>query len=144
MIVPDVNVLVFAHRRESTDHVLYAHWLNELASGPEELGLADTALLGFLRVVTNRRIFHDPTPMSEALAFVEALRSARRARSLAGSGAVWNLFADLAMTDTHVRANLVPDAWIAALALAHGGRVASNDRGFARFDRLDWFDPAAR
>ncbi len=55
---------------------------------------------------------------------------------------VWANFAVLVNDDTQLRGNLLPDAWLAALAKAHGCRLATADRGFARFAGLDWFDPA--
>lgn len=143
MIVPDVNVLVYAFRRETENHEGYAAWLNDLVAGPDDLGLVDLALLGFLRVVTNPRVYAPPDPNTAALAFVDSLRSARRARFLHGNAATWARFRGILETDRVVRANLVPDAWLAANTLAHGARLATADRGFARFPGLDWFDPAA-
>lgn len=142
MIIPDVNVLVFAHRRDSPDHEQYKAWLSGLVAGDDELGLANPVLIGFVRIVTNQRIFRDPTPIASALHFVSALRRGTRARPLPASDPVWRAFGALTGADRRVRGNLVPDAWIAAHALAHGGRVATNDHGFARFDGLSWFDPA--
>src|SRR5690606_27739619 len=104
--------------------------------------LADVVLTGTVRIVTNRRIFSDPAATVHALDFVDALRSAPRARVLPSTDASWSRMRDIADTDPQVRANLVPDAWLASLALAHGCRLATADRGFARFDGLDWFDPA--
>lgn len=142
MIVPDVNVLVYAFRRESEHHERYAAWLNERAAGPDELGLVDPVLLGFLRIVTNPRIYSPPETTLTALEFVDALRAARRARSLVANDATWARFRGVVETDRQVRANLVPDAWLAAVTIAHGARLATADRGFARFETLDWFDPA--
>jgi predicted nucleic acid-binding protein len=64
-------------------------------------------------------------------------------RMLAATDATWQHFADLAAADRQVRGNLVPDAWLAAMTRSHGGRLATADRGFARFDNLTWFDPAS-
>ncbi len=55
---------------------------------------------------------------------------------------MWAAFAGFAAGDDAVRGNLVPDAWLAALAVAHGCRVATADRGFSRFPGLESFDPA--
>jgi uncharacterized protein len=143
MIVPDVNVLVYAYRREAQRHQQYAAWLTGVVAGDDELGLVEGALTGFVRVVTNPRIVADPAPTSEALRFVHALRTGRRARWLAATDATWAQLESFARTDHQVRGNLVPDAWLAAVARSHGGRVATADRGFARFEGLDWFDPAA-
>ncbi|MGH9164888.1 MAG: TA system VapC family ribonuclease toxin [Acidimicrobiales bacterium] len=142
MILPDVNVLVYAYRRETPAHERYTAWLSELASGADELALVDSTLTGFLRIVTSRRIYPDPAPTTDALAFVDGLRRARRCRWLASGEAAWTAFAALVTVDRQVQGNLVPDAWLAALAVAHGCRLATADRGFARFEGLDWFDPA--
>lgn len=142
MIVPDVNVLVYAYRREAQRHEQYAAWLAGVVAGGDELGLVESALTGFVRIVTNPRIVAEPAPTGEALRFVHALRAGRRARSLAATDSTWAQLESFARTDRQVRGNLVPDAWLAAMARAHGGRLATADRGFARFEGLDWFDPA--
>lgn len=142
MIVPDVNVLVYAFRTEADRHAEYARWLNQVQRGTEPLGLTDLALTGFLRVVTNPRAFPVAAPCAVALEFVEALRAKRATRPLVSTAAVWSRFRNLVDADLGIRANLVPDAWLAAMTISHGGRLATADRGFARFPGLDWFDPA--
>lgn len=142
MILTDVNVLVYAHRRDTRDHERYADWLAELVAGRDELGLTEMTLTGFLRVVTNPRIFPTPATMSQALSFVDGLRQALRARWLPATEVAWSEFERITEADPQVRGNLVPDAWLAALARAHGCRLATADRGFGRFDGVDWFDPA--
>ena len=143
MIVPDVNVLVYAYHRDAAKHERYAEWLADVVAGQEELGLVEAALTGFLRVVTHPRIYADPAPSTEALVFVATLRGGRQARTLAATEATWQHFADIAAADRQVRGVLVPDAWLAAMARSHGGRLATADRGFARFPGLRWFDPVA-
>lgn len=141
MILLDVNVLVFAYRRESPRHAAYAEWLAQVRRR-EELALIDVVLSGFVRIVTHPRIYAEPAPTDHALSFVELLRGAPRARSLGPSTAAWRELAVIAASDDGVRGNLVPDAFLAATARAHGCRVATADRGFARFAGVDWFDPA--
>jgi toxin-antitoxin system PIN domain toxin len=144
VIQPDVNVLVYAYRREAEDHDTYAAWLNDVVAGPEELGLPDSVLTGFLRIVTNPRIMAEPASLGAALAFVEALRAAPRSRPLYATDATWHRFAEISARDRGVRGNLVSDAWLAAVAISHGARLATADRGFARFAGLVWFDPISR
>jgi len=74
VILPDVNVLVYAHRADASDHLSYRRWLERTADGDEPFGLADVALAGFLRIVTHSRIFPVPTPMETALQQVVRLR----------------------------------------------------------------------
>ena len=110
-------------------------------AGRDELALVDHCLTGFVRIVTSARIFADPAPTAEALAFVDRLRRAQRGRSVASTSATWSALARLVADDRRIRANLVPDAYLAAPAISHGCRLATADRGFARFGGLDSFDP---
>ena len=87
MILPDVNVLVYAHRPDAENHIAYRTWLEHLLAGDRAYGLSDFVLSGFLRIVTNRRIFLDPSPIEKALAFAEEIRTRRSAcRSARGQG----------------------------------------------------------
>jgi len=63
MIMPDVNVLVYAHREESPAHARYAMWLTSVANGPAPFALSEPVLQGFIRVVTNPRIYKPPSTM---------------------------------------------------------------------------------
>lgn len=142
MILPDVNVLVYAFREGAQDHRHYADWLAGIVAGADELALVDTVLLGFVRVVTNPRIADPPAETARALAFVRVLREAPRSAWLGSGKAVWEHLQVLADEDRHIAGNLLPDAYLAAVALAHNATVATADRGFARFPGIRWFDPA--
>ncbi|CCG03258.1 TA system VapC family ribonuclease toxin [Blastococcus saxobsidens] len=142
MILPDVNVLVYAFRREAEQHEVYAHWLGRVVDGADELALHDPVLAGFLRIVTNPRFLTDPAPVDVALDFVARLRQGARARWIRPGHQTWELLARLAGEDRGIRGNLVPDAHLAAVALTHGAQLATADRGFSRFPGLRWFDPA--
>ncbi len=140
-VLPDVNVLVYAYRREADRHERYEAWLTALLNSSDDLALAETVLTGFVRIVTHPKIMSDPAPAAHALEFVRTLRAARRALPVPGTASTWDHFAELAGADAQVRGNLVPDAWIAALARSHGCRIATADRGFARFPGVEFFDP---
>ena len=81
--------------------------------------------------------------MAAAFAFTSALRRGRRARVVEDLGSVWSAFDRLVADDRQIKGNRVPDAYIAAVAISHKARVATRDRGFARFPGLSWFDPGA-
>lgn len=143
MILPDINVLVYAFREGEQHSARYKEWLVDLVSGADELALLDSVLAGFVRVVTNPRIAAPPASTARALAFVEDLRTAPKSRWLNPGGSVWETFSSLASQDRSVGgSNLVPDAYIAANAIVHGAALATADRSFARFRGLRWFDPA--
>ena len=72
MILPDVNVLVYAHREESPNHFAYLRWLEGLLSSSEDFGISDLVLSGFIRIVTHPRVFAIlPVPLNQALTFVD-------------------------------------------------------------------------
>lgn len=110
--------------------------------GGDEMALHDPVPVGFVRIVTNPRIVPTRAPTALALDFVTRVRTARRSRWLPAGPASWSRLGEFADRDRGIAGNLVPDAHLAAVAVAHGCRLATADRGFARFPALDWFDPA--
>lgn len=75
MLCVDVNVLVYAHRADLREHADYRGLLERLANDDEPLGLPDSVLAGFIRVVTNRRVFTEPTSPQDAWQAVDALEN---------------------------------------------------------------------
>jgi len=108
----------------------------------EPIGIADPVVSGFLRVVTHPRIFLTPTPLDAAIAFVEALRAEPHAVVLAPGRRHWDIFTRLCR-EAGARGNLVPDAYLAALAIEHGAEFVTADRHFARFPGLRLRHPRA-
>jgi len=129
VIHPDVNVLIHAFHEASPEHRMYAGWLNGVRAAGTELLLPVTVLTGFLRIVTNSRVFASPPSTGQAMAFVSALQSTTGARAVADKQAVWHRSTELADGDPQIRGNLVLDAFIAAVAISHGATVATRDRG---------------
>jgi toxin-antitoxin system PIN domain toxin len=136
----DVNVLVYAHRADLPEHPEYRELLERLANDEEPLGLPDAVLSGFLRVMTNRRVFLQPTSTDEAWQAIETLLGAPASMQLRVGERHWSLFRQLA-TDIDARGNDVADAYLGAYALENNATWLSADRGFARFDRLRWRHP---
>ena len=140
MILPDVNVLVYAHRTDMTEHQPYARWLTATAQGGEPFALTAATVSGFVRIVTHPKVFTTPSPIATALDFVDALTESPSCRWIEPSDRWWAMFADLSRR-AGTRGNVVPDAALAAIAVDHGCRLATADRGFARFPDLTYFDP---
>lgn len=133
MLMPDVNVLVYAHRRDEAWHEQYAGWLKNVVDGPEPFALSVLVAVGFVRIVTNGRIFDDPTPLPVALAVIEQLVTHPRCRlATPGSGHL----DDVARLSRAVGATgkLVADAQHAALAISEGCTWVSRDVDFAGFE----------
>jgi hypothetical protein len=140
VILPDVNVLVYAHREDAHEHARYRRWLESVVNGPESFGCSDLVLSGFLRVVTHPRVFATPTPMEVGISFAQALRGAPNSTPVVPGPRHWELFARLCRL-AGVRGNLVPDAWLAALAIESGSEWITTDRDYARFPDLRWRHP---
>jgi toxin-antitoxin system PIN domain toxin len=136
----DVNVLVYAYRADLPEHDDYRPVLEAYGNDAEPLGLADAVLAGFLRVVTNRRIFTEPTPPEEAWAMVETLLTAPAAVLVRPGQRHWEIFERLARS-IGARGNDAADAYVAAYAVEQGAAWVSADRGFARFAELRWEHP---
>jgi toxin-antitoxin system PIN domain toxin len=140
VILADVNVLVYAHRQDLPQHHRYSAWLQEEVESGRGYALCDASLTGFLRVVTNGRIFENPTPLEMALQVVEELREQPGAIHLGPGPRHWPLFAELCSV-VGARGNDVPDAYLAALAIESGSELVTADRGFGRFPGLRWSCP---
>jgi toxin-antitoxin system PIN domain toxin len=143
MVLLDVNVLVYAHREDAPGHKPYHKWLSDLMAGDEPFGAPDLVLSGFLRVVTHPRVFNPPTPLGKALEFVEALKGRPNFTPLNPGARHFDIFLQLCRS-SGARGNLVPDAYLAAIAVESGCRLATADRGFARFRGLRLVHPLER
>ena len=140
MIFPDVNILVYAHRADMRQHKAILGWLEGALLSGRPVAVSDMVLSAFLRIVTNPKIFGRPSPLEDALRFAEQLRSQPGAVLVAPGAGHWRLFRDLCLA-TEVKGGMVPDAYIAALAIEHGAELVTNDRDFARFKGLKWSQP---
>jgi uncharacterized protein len=136
----DVNILVSAFRFDTPEHPRYEQLLTEWANGSEPLGLPDVTLSGYLRIVTNRRIFAVPTPPDHAWSDVRSLLAAPAALMLRPGPTHWSTFERLA-DDIDASGADLPDAYVAAYAVENHATFISADRGFARFASLRWQHP---
>lgn len=140
MILVDANLLVYAHVASFPEHDAARAWLDGRLGGTASVGLPWESLIGFVRLVSNPRIFERPESVSSAWA---------QARAWLGCACAWTPLP----TDRHrdvlgtllgkvaTRANHVPDAHLAALAVEHGLTLCSTDGDFARFPGLSWENP---
>ncbi|HXO40783.1 MAG TPA: type II toxin-antitoxin system VapC family toxin [Thermoanaerobaculia bacterium] len=142
MLLSDVNVLVYAHRKDGPEYSRYRPWLEELVSADAAFGMADIVLSGFLRIVTNPRVFARPTPVNLAVSFAEELRAQPNCVTVAPGPRHWSIFSRLCL-EAGAKGNLVADAYLAALAIESGSEWITSDRGFSRFPGLRWRHPLA-
>ncbi len=140
MILADVNVLVYAHRQDAPNHVAFRRWLEAVMRSDEAYGMSDIVLAGFLRIVTHPRVFKTPTPLNQALAFAREVREQPNCIVVMPGDRHWEIFGRLCRA-AGVRGNLVPDAYLAALAIEAGCEWVTTDHDYARFPGLRWRTP---
>lgn len=133
----DVNVLLYAHKEELPRHPAYAGWLETTVADRQPFALSSGVLSGFVRIATDPKLFSPPSTLEEALAFAVALREQPGCRMLEPGAAHWSIFTGLCRA-VSATGNLVPDAYLAAVAVEHGCELVTADRNFARFPGLRW------
>jgi hypothetical protein len=136
----DVNVLVYAHRADAADHVLYRQWLEGAINSEAAYGLSDLVLSGFMRVVTHPRVFEVPSTLTDAWTFVMQLRDLPNRVSIGTGPHHWEIFSRLCET-AGAKGNLIADAYLAAIAIENGCEWITTDRDFSRFPGLKWRHP---
>jgi uncharacterized protein len=140
VILPDVNVLLYAFRRDAVRHAEYATWLQDVVAGDEPYGIAPQALASLVRISTNPRIFGPATPLPAALDFCRTLLESDYCVVIQPGPRHWAIFADLCRV-SGATGNLVHDAWFAALAIEAGCEWITTDRDYSRFPGLRWRVP---
>lgn len=140
MIVPDINLLLYAYDASSPFHAKAAAWWEACLSGVEPVGLAEVVIFGFLRLSTNPRVFERSLAPAEAAGHVRAWLAQPVVRRLDSSFDNTRRVLDLLET-LGTAGNLVTDAQIASLALENDAVVYTNDAHFVRFEGLRWLNP---
>lgn len=134
MIVPDVNLLLYAYDSQSPFHQRARDWWLACMSGDESIGLAQPVIFGFLCLGTSARVFEHPWTMHEAVAHVSAWTARRNVRVLLADVDHVERVVSLLQAAGSAGGNLITDAQIAALAQVHDAEVHTADRDFMRFE----------
>jgi toxin-antitoxin system PIN domain toxin len=140
MILPDVNVLVHAHNADSAVHIKARAWWDACLSGAEGVGLAWAAMLGFVRITTNRKVVARPLAVADVMERLHAWLALPHVHIAHPSDTHFaRLRVELERLGT--AANLTTDAHLAVLAMERGYVLYSTDTDFARFKDLRWVNP---
>jgi uncharacterized protein len=139
LIVPDVNLMVYAHDKSSPFHSKARAWWHSACQGGQPIGIPWVVILGFLRIVTNPSRFNNPVPVASALAAVDLWLLESNVQILEPGQRHWSHISSL-LTSVGV-GRLSTDAHIAALAIEHHAVVATNDADFQRFPGLRTINP---
>jgi len=134
--LPDANVLLAGFRADHDHHRAARAFLERARSESEVIGLSDFALAGVVRLATNARVFVRPDTADAVLGYLDVLLEPPGQLLQAGP-THWGRFTDLCRR-LHLRGNLVPDAYLAAVCLEQGAELVTFDRGFGRYPGLRW------
>ena len=140
MIVPDINLLLYAHFRGFTHHVRARRWWEQLLNGDTEVALSAPAVFGFLRLATSPAVFDGPLAVADAVGLVEEWFAMPHVRFAVPGPRHLEIALGL-LRALGVAGNLTTDVQLAALAIEDQGELHSNDTDFARFPRLRWVNP---
>lgn len=140
MILPDINLLLYAYDSKSLYHAKAVEWWQRCLSGSEPVGLASVVLFGFLRIATNGRVFQEPMTPSEAAGHIRSWLAQPIAQVLEPQtdhiGRVLQILETLGTAG-----NLVTDAQIAALAIEYEAELHTADADFLRIPGVHWLNP---
>lgn len=142
MILVDANLLIYTYSTNLPQHRAAREWLETRLNDTPRVGLPRPCLLAFVRLVSNPRIFDRPVPVTEAWRQVEEWLSLESVWVPEPSRHHEEILGDL-LKQVGEKANLVPDAHLAAIAIGHGLTLCSADGDFARFRGLHWRNPLA-
>jgi toxin-antitoxin system PIN domain toxin len=140
LILPDVNVLIYAFRTDAERHDEYKSWLESVINGPAAYGIAPQVLAALVRICTHPRIFKRPSALHDAFEFSRVLLEQPNATVITPGERHWQIFQTLCH-ESKATGNLVQDAWLAALAVESGCEWMTTDRDYARFKGLSWRVP---
>jgi toxin-antitoxin system PIN domain toxin len=141
MILPDVNVLIYAFRRDVPHHALCRAWLGGVLMSDTQFGISSSILSAVVRITTNPRVYRQPSTLQEAFRFCDYLREQPHCQLVEPGERHWDIFKKLCI-EADARGSRVTDAWLAALAIEWGCEWITFDRDFARFPGLKWQVPS--
>lgn len=141
MILCDVNVLIYAFRKDASNHAAYARWLEEDVLNAEgAYAFSELVLAAVLNICTNHRVFENPSRLEVALQFCRQIREQPNAVAVSPGSRHWEIFCRLA-EGAGAKGSHITDAYFAALAIESGCEWITTDRDYARFKGLRWRHP---
>ncbi len=140
MIIVDTNIIIYALDRDSEYHDEARIWLERQLSARIKLALPWLVLIGFLRIVTNRRIITKPLSVDEAINAVQSLVDHPSVSTLDPGPDHWRTLSRLLLR-SGTAGNLTNDAHLAAIAIDHNCLVCSADNDFRRFEGVQFYNP---
>lgn len=139
MILPDVNILLYAYDKSSNLHKVAHEWLETVLS-EDEVFFSSHTITGFIRILTHPTALANPTSIDKAVGIVDEWLQLDNTHLIHLEKKNWPLFSSM-LIDGQATGNLVMDAHLAAMAASCGAELASTDRDFSRFSGIRTVDP---
>lgn len=140
MIVPDLNLLLYAYNDGAPFHDAARRWWEASVNGAERVGVPWAVSTGFVRLMTHPRVLADPATPTTAAGYVDEWFRVPNVIPLNPGRDHLALFRRC-LHAAGVGANLVTDAQLAALAMEYQAELHSTDTDFSRFPGLRWRNP---
>jgi toxin-antitoxin system PIN domain toxin len=141
MNLPDVNVLIYAFRRDTPQHEVCRSWLERVIFSDARFGVSPLVLAAVVRITTNPRAFQTPSDLQEAFRFCDDILSQPHCEIVQPGERHWDIFRRLSL-ETGARGGRISDVWYAALAMEWTCEWITLDRDYARFPGLKWQRPS--
>jgi len=143
MIVPDINLVLYAEINAFPEHRKARRWWEALLSGVDDVGLTPPVVFAFVRIATNHRMFDPPLSVDEALDRVTTWLEQPHVRMLVPGPRHLEIAFRL-LRDIGAAGNLTTDAQLAAFTIENNASLHSNDADFTRFPDLRVQNPLKR
>lgn len=140
MILPDLNLLMYAYNSDAPGHRRAKVWWETCLSENRPVALPWVVILGYLRLATSRRVLASPFTTQAALGHIRSWLERPHVQILQPGSRHLDLL-DSLMQQAQASGDLTTDVHLAALAIEHQAELHSNDRDFSRFPGLRWTDP---
>ncbi|MBF0493296.1 MAG: PIN domain-containing protein [Deltaproteobacteria bacterium] len=137
MILCDVNIFINLYLTHNSEHKKIKSWFEEFLLSGENFAYSELVLSSFLRIISNPKMTKFAVPIDSALKFTDKIMQITHAISIRPGVKHWNIFSNYC-SSLKLKANLIPDAYLAALAVEHECTWVSQDEDFKIFPNLDW------
>jgi uncharacterized protein len=140
MIIPDVNLLIFAHNHAAPHHHSAKEWLENLIRSGKPVGLPWIIISGFIRISTHPKLLKEPVTVEQAIGITRSWLANNNVRILEPGSRFQELFFT-SLKNLGTAGNLTTDAYLAAITIEYQAELHSCDSDFHRFPGLRWKNP---
>lgn len=140
MILPDLNLLLYAYNPCMPQHAGALDWWEGAINGDELIGLPFEVVFGFVRIATNPRLGEARVALPKARRVVEGWLNMPQVRTLTPTDRHFTQVMDL-MAAAMATGPVLSDAILAAYAIENRACLYTNDADFSRFPGLEWENP---